>query len=279
MDDLLPVIQKQKTLLTKVQTSLKKIAAPEENAARRVSVLRKELVIVEKSISDLRLDPVILQGIQTDIKKAREELKEKEDELKTKFGLALANSLKASGFTVEGNYPKFKTSFYTIDVDIIADKVTLWFGAEIEKLATIKAIPEQVVESFLKNHEAITKRPFDERAFLKMLRTAYQMYLAASQKSFGNDAPLSEIHALFSLLMQKEKFRKNPVIENYTEYSRAMFSYDLSRLKKRTIDQAELRLITATMMDTRNKGEFFWIPSFEGTPAGTYARMKFIGVT
>jgi hypothetical protein len=278
MDDLLPLIQKQKILLAKVQGSLKKIAAPQEDAAKRVSALRKELPSLEKSIKDLRLDPVILQGIQTELKNAQEELRLKEEELKTKFGMALATSLKVSGFTLEGNYPKLKTSFYTIDVDITLDKVTLWFGSEIEKLDTTKAIPEKVVESLLKNHDALTKRPFDEKAFLRMLKTAYQMYLTASRKSSGNDAPLSEIHALFSLLMQKEKFRRNPVKENYTEYMRGMFSYDLSRLKNRIIDQSELKLITATMMDTRNKGDFFWIPPFDGTPSGSYARIKFVGV-
>jgi hypothetical protein len=278
MADLLQDITRQKTLLTKIQTSLKKISAPQESSAKRVSVLRKELPAAEKTIKDLRLDPVLLQGIQTELKKAHEELGQKEEELKTKFGMALANLLKPAGFILEGNYPRFKTSFYFLNVDIPADKVTLWLGSEIEELDVTKAIPETVVESLLKNHEALTKRPFDEKSFLRMLRTAYQMYLSASRKSEGNDASLPEIHALFCILMQKEKFRKNPVKENYTEYTRAMFSYDLSRLKTRTIDHSELRLITATIMDTRNKGDFFWVPSFEGTPAGTYSRMKFTGV-
>jgi hypothetical protein len=279
MDDLLSLIQKQKTTLAKVQESLKKIAAPQENVAKRVNVLRKEVETVGESIKDLRIDPVILQELQLELKKAQEELKTKEEDLKKKFGTDLSNSLKPHNFILEGNYPKLKTSYYTIDIDIAADKVTLWFGAEIEKLSTTKAIPEKLVESLVKNDQALKTRPFDEKTFLRTLKTAYKMYLAANNKSAGSDAPLWEIHTLFSLLTQKDKFRKNPVKENLSEYTRAMFSYDLSRLKNRVIDQTELKLITATRIDTRTKGDFFWIPSFEGSTTGMYSRMKFVEVT
>jgi hypothetical protein len=277
MDDLLPLIQKQKLLLSKVQVSLKKIATPQESAAKRVSILRKELAAAEKSVKDLLIDPSILQLIQSNLKKARDELQQQEEQLKSKFGLELEQSLKAHNLTLTGNYPKLKTSFYTIDIDIPADKVTLWFG-EIEKLDTTKTVPEKVVDSLLKINEEITKRPFDEKAFLRDIRTAYQMYITASHKSVGNDAPLPEIHALLSLLMQKEKFRKNPVKQNFSEYTRAMFSYDLSRVKNRIIDQNELTLITATRTDTRDKGNFFWIPPSDNTPGRYLAGIKISGV-
>ena len=278
MDDLLPLIQKQKTLLAKVQDSLKKISLPEENVAKRVNILRKEVANIEKSIKDLRLDPVILQEIRNELEKARKELTAKESEIKVKFGSDLAAALMPHNFILEGHLPKLKISAYTIEVDFPADKVTLWFGTEIEKLDTTKALPEKVVESLLKNHEAITRRPFDEKAFLQTLKTAYQMYLARNMRAAGTDAPLPEIHTFCSILMQKDKFRRNPVKENLTEYTRAMFSYDLSRLKNRSVDQSELKLSTATRSETQVKGDYFWIPPFEGTPSGIYARMKFVGV-
>lgn len=280
MDDFLPLIQKQKILLAKVQASLNNIAALQEDPAKRVITLRKELPSLEKSIKDLRLDPVILQVIQDKLNNAWNELAEKESLLKDKFGSDLAVALKPHNFNLEGHLPKLRTSVYTIEVDYPADKVTIWFGRESEKLDTTKAIPEIVVESLIKQHRLITCRhDFNEKTFLRTLKTAYQMYLIRSMRPAGSDAPLPEIHTLCSLLMQNDKFRRNPVKENLTEYTRAMFSYDLSRLKTRSIDQSELKLYTAVMSETAIKGNCFWIPPFEGTPDGTYSRLKFIGVS
>jgi hypothetical protein len=279
MADLRSDITKQKTLLTKMQTSLKNISAPQENIAKRVGILRKELTAAEKSIKDLRLDPAILEEIQAELKKAREELNLKENELKVKFGSDLAAALKLHNFMLEGHLPRLKTSSYTMDVDFPADTVTIWFGVDVEKLGTTKVIPEKVVEFLVQSHEAITGRPFDEKAFLRTLRTAYKMYLTRTMKPPGNDAPLNEIHTLCVLLIQNEKFRRNPVKDNLTEYTRAMFSYDLARLKTRSVDQNELKLSTAALIETQVKGNCFWVPPFEGTPAGTYSRMKFIGAS
>lgn len=279
MEELIQQIQKQKTLLAKLHESLKKIAMPEEDLSKRVSTLRKELSIIEKFEKELKLDATVLQIVQNILNKSREELKQKEEELKSKFGFNLEKCLKARNFNLEGNYPVLRSSFYTFVIDISADKVTIYFGPEMEKLDVTKAIPEIVVAALVKRHEEIIKRSFDEKAFLRMLKTAYQMYLAQNQKKIGDDAPIPEIHVLYSLLIQKEKFRKNPVKENFAEYTRAMFSYDLSQLKNRTIDQTDMRLITATRSDTRMSGDFLWIPASDGTTRGeTVSRIKFVGM-
>ncbi len=279
MEELIQQIQKQKTLLAKLHESLKKIAVLEEDPAKRVSTLRKELSLIEKFEKELKLDATLLLNIQNILNKSREELKQKEEELKSKFGFNLEKSLKARNFNLEGNYPVLRSSFYTFVIDISADKVTIYFGPEMEKLDVTKAIPEIVVAALVKRHDEIVKRSFDEKVFLRMIKSAYQMFLAQTQKKIGEEAPLPEIHALCSLLFQKEKFRKNPKKENFTEYSRAMFSYDLSQLKNRTIDKTDMRLITATRSDTRMSGDFLWIPASDGTTRGeTVSRIKFVEV-
>jgi len=278
MDVLIQQIQKQKTLLQNLQKSLKALNVAEQDSAKRLSTLRKELGAIEKYEKDLNLDPAVLQIIQIELNKSREELRQKEEELKSKFGFHLEKALKEHNFNLEGNYPVLRSLFYTFIVDISADKVTIYFGPEMEKLDVTKAIPEIVVSTLIKKHEEIVKRTFDEKAFLKLTKSAYQMYLAQNKKKIGDEAPITEIHALCSLLMQKEKFRKNPIKKNFAEYTRAMFSYDLSRMKNRTIDHAEMRLITATRSDTRTSGDFLWIPVGEGTTRGeTVSRIKFIG--
>lgn len=279
MEELIQQIQKQKTLHAKLHESLKKIAVTEEDPAKRVSTLRTELSEIEKYEKELKLDAPLLQNVQNILNKSRGELKQKEEELKSKFGFNLEKSLKIHNYNLEGNYPVLRASFYTFVIDISSDKVTIYFGPEMEKLDVTKAIPEIVVAALVKRHDEIVKRPFDEKIFLRMLKSAYQMYLAQNQKKTGDEAPIPEIHALCSLLVQKEKFRKNPTKENFTEYSRAMFSYDLSQLKNRTIDQTELRLITATRSDTRVSGDFLWIPTSDGTTRGeTVSRIKFVEV-
>jgi hypothetical protein len=280
MEDLFLQIQKQKQLLTKLQASMKRIAVPQSDNGKRITVLKKELGGIEKYRPDLRLDTGIAQELALLLDRSREELKQKEEEQKTKFGLELERLLQAHQFRLEGNYPKLRAAFYSFTVDISANKVTIFFGPDMEKLAMTKAIPEEVVATVLKNHEMITQRPLDEPVFLLTLRRAYQMYIAQSrnQKRIGDDAPLPEIHTLYSVLIQNEKFRKNPVKRNFSEYSRPMFSYDLSRLKNRKIDQSELRLITATRSDTRTSMDFLWVPHSDLSLKGeTISRLKFVG--
>jgi len=280
MEDLFLQIQKQKQLLTKLQASLKRIAVPQSDNGKRITVLKKELGGIEKYRPDLRLDAGMAQELTLLLDRSREELKQKEEEQKTKFGLELERLLQVHQFRLEGNYPKLRAAFYSFTVDIPANKVTIFFGPDMEKLAMTKAIPEEVVATVVKNHEMITRRPLDEPVFLLTLRRAYQMYIAQSrnQKRMGDDAPLPEIHILYAVLIQKDKFRKNPIKGNFSEYTRPMFSYDLSRLKTRKIDQAELQLITATRADTRSSLDFLWIPPADMSMSGeTLSRMKFVG--
>ena len=128
MEELIQQIQKQKTLLTKLQESLKKIVNSEVDPAKRISTLRKELVEIEKYEKELKLDVTIFQNVQNLLNKSRGELKQKEEELKSKFGFNLEKSLKIHNFNLEGNYPVLRSSFYTFVIDISSDKVTIYFG-------------------------------------------------------------------------------------------------------------------------------------------------------
>ena len=278
MDELSQYIQKQKKILLTLDKSIKQLTQSQTNDSKRLIVLRKELDIIEKIRPSIQGPPDFIHNLDSLLIQYRGELTQKEDELKTKFGLELEKLLQMKGLSLEGQYPTLRTSFYTLVVDIPSNKVSIYFGPEIEKLGVVKAIPEEVADNLVAFNQKITGRTFDEKKFLQMLLSAYQMSISQKKRQIGEEIPLFDIHAFMVFLFQDEKFRKNPSKEMLSEYSRPMFSYDLSRLKSKTIDPYELHFSTATRVDTKSASDFFWVPTQNGSQNGeTIARLKFQG--
>jgi hypothetical protein len=260
----------------RIQIALTSLNKSQSNDPQRVSILRKELGAIDKIRNDLVADASFLSNLDESITASKKELTVKEEELKSDFGLKLDQLLKELNLKLEGQYPILHTSFYRLNIDIPSNKVTIYFGPGVEKVGITKAIPDDVVNSLAKLNKNIIDRQFDEQEFMKTIFSAYQTYNLQNKKRIGDEAPLADIHKGVVFLVQTDNFRKNPTKNTLFEYTRAMFSYDLSRLKKRVFNNFELRLITATRADTRSSGEFFWIPtSGVGMQGETVARIKF----
>ncbi len=76
----------------------------------------------------------------------------------------------------------------------------------------------------------------------------------------GNPVEILSILKYIVFLKQDNRFNTDPQKDNFKEYGRALFSYDLFRLSNRKFGSKMLTLDIATRMKTATKSGFLWIP-------------------
>jgi hypothetical protein len=276
MEDIIKQLGSQATLAKNMRLALRKIGKEEENPSRRLSILKDEVKKMDRYVENCLFDPVFKGRINSELGAYRAEISSLEALVKADFGRKLAENLKDHGFSLEGHYPRLKTSLYTFVVKLDANKVDIYYGPEFERMDTVKASPDLTAAKLLEWNETITGREFDDDEFLNNLLEAYRICLLRENKNFDEEIPVSEIISAYSFVIQDQKFRENPLKKYYGEYTRIMFSYDLSRLKKRKTGDFELRLITARRAETKRKSTFLWIPPRSGKGLGeSISQIKF----
>lgn len=268
MDELTKTLNSQAYSLKSLVKSIKKIETEETDLLKRLSTLHDEIPRIEKQLQHLMLEQPLIAGIHQKLFTWKEETQEHESHARAAFGRELEQLLMTHGYVLEGNYPKLKTSFYTILVDTNSNRVTLYYGPEVEKIVTCKALPAAVCDGILKYDAILADRVLDEDTFLANLFDAYSVCLQRSNKKVGARVSIPDILSTYAFLTQGSTFIKNPTKANYREYGRAMFSYDLYSLKKRAINRYEMITITARRGETRNRYDTLWIPGSSGRGVG-----------
>lgn len=246
---------------------------PSENLGK----LKQELNKLERAIKaegSSASENSVVQYIQL----VRQRVLELEVLSRKTFGKELEEELKQEGFRLEGHYPLLKSSFYTLEVNFDKSTVTIWFGPQQEKLKVCNLSSKVVAKRLLELHNSITKREFDDKVFLSNLYKACEIVAYKEKRNLEEPLPIVSVLFEYALLVQDDKFKTDPIKENYTSYGRVFFSYDLFRLKERKLNEHELELITATRTYTRKKKDFLWIPTNE-EGSGTYvSHIRFRGV-
>lgn len=276
MDDLIKNISKQNNILKKLIQSLKNISKEESDASKRLNVLNTEIRNIDKSMNNLLLDPSLKEQIESTISIAKSELGQLEQTAKAEFGKNLSKMLSENNFVLEGNYPKLRTSVYTLVVDLLQNKADLYYGPEFEKIDTCNPVADEVISKILSYHNSLTQREFSNDKFLNDLYSAYNIRLLQENKNIGDEILISDILYTYTFLVQDQNFKKNPLKKYYSEYDRIFFSYDLHRLKNRKTRDLELKLITARRAETNNRLDFLWIPASNEKGLGeSISRIKF----
>lgn len=260
-------------------SSLKSLEKHESNPLENLYKIKK--IIGEMKIKlDSLSDPFKKQWLYQLIKHYEEsKIPKWEDEVKKKFGYELEEKLKGIGFELTGHYPLIKVAFYTLEVNFNNLSVIIWWGYKQERLGTCKLTSDEVFKNLMEIHNKITQRPFNDREFLSKLYEAYKISLYLQNKKSGDQAPISDVLFAYTFLSQDKKFRENPKKDNFREYPRYFFSYDLYRLKERNINNMELNLIIATRAYTVRPYDFLWIPYNEKGDGNYISHIKFREVT
>ncbi|MEN3016259.1 MAG: hypothetical protein ABC585_00445 [Candidatus Methanosuratincola petrocarbonis] len=229
--------------------------------------LEKEFLRMSKMTADLTLDKWL--------KARRDEEKVKKDQLKSYLAPELEKLLKEKNFDLRGTYPALKTKYYRIDLDFEKERSTLWYGEQHEFLARVPLNANAIAQKIFAEDKRITQRRFDQAVFLQKLYEAYQRVINADGLPLGADVPIIRLLLEFCIINQNKSFLDNPTKENFMGYGRVYFSYDLYRLKEREINGCRLKLRTATLLQSKNKSQYLWIPSNEKGDGEIFASIAF----
>ncbi|MEO0051344.1 MAG: hypothetical protein ABIK11_02195 [candidate division WOR-3 bacterium] len=213
----------------------------------------------------------------------RAQVEEAKSEFRFEFGKRLIAGLEGSGLVVRGQLPVLRIGFFTIRADFERGRATIFWGPEIEEIKS--GIPlepvglARLVRSYQESLKAKGVREPEE--FLARLLAAYRRRCTAEGLAEGERVLLSDLLAELVLLSQPESFRVNPVRENFVEYPRIRFSYDLYLLKRsgvRAVAGQELRLTVANFDATAKKSRALWVPDSEEGDGTYYSYIAFVPV-
>jgi hypothetical protein len=274
--DLLKTLSKEGANIRDIQKSIRTVKRLTENEPLdNLYKIKQEVVKIERTLKQSKLEVFVKDGIEQHIQPVKSKIPEWEEKAKKSFGQRLEQALQQLGFELKGHYPTLKVSFYTLKMDLDINTVEIWYGPEQEKLDSSKLIPETIVQKLKNAHAQITQRKFDDKTFLSRLYDAYRVAVYCKDGKIGDAAPISDVLSNLAFLIQNRRFKMNPLKENYREYGRVFFSYDLYRLKERRIGNLELGLVTATRAYTRKRSGFLWIPSNERGDGSYISHIKF----
>ena len=268
--DFLRTVSREEANLRNIRKAIRTIERYTENEpSSNIYKIKQEIARIEKILKQTRLIDFVEEDVEQRIQPVKSTMPEWEEQAKKSFGQRLEDALKEVDFELTGHYPLLKVLFYTLEVKLDADSVVVWYGPQQERLDACKPIPDVAAKKLAASHKKITGRGLDDGIFLSNLFEAYKTAAHRSKKKIGESIPVSDILLEYALLIQNKKFRTDPVKSSYREYGRVFFSYDLYRLKERTVEDHELSLVTATRAYTRRRSGFLWVPSNERGD-GTY---------
>ncbi len=245
--------------------------AREQNAVELGNLLRSLEQLLERG----SLPTSVEQQVASWVPNFRQQIQRAIGQTRQRFGLELERLLAERKWKLQGHMPDLKVSFYTLEVDEAKAEVQIWFGPKQERLARARLSPQEVAKRLAQVHKEIAERPLDEQQFIKNLHSAYEMVLTRRDLRPGDRAPIVEVLAHLSLLLQDRKFQVDPRREHFRGYSRAHFAYDLYRLSQRRLLDKELVLGTATRAYTGTRRDFIWVPSDLSGNGTVYAHVLF----
>ena len=268
--DFLRTLSREEANLRNIRKAIRAIERHTENEpSNNIHKIKQEMSRIEKILKQTRLTDFVEEDVKQRIQSVKSMMPAWEEQATKSFGQRLEDALRQVDFELSGHYPLLKVMFYTLEVKLETGSVAIWYGPQQERLDSCKLIPEVAAKKLEANHKKIAGRGLDDETFLSNLFEAYKTVAHRSERKIGDSFPVSDVLLEYALLIQSKKFRTNPVKSSYNEYGRVFFSYDLYRLKERTVEGHELNLVTATRAYTRRRSGFLWVPSNESGD-GTY---------
>jgi hypothetical protein len=204
----------------------------------------------------------------------KKELEKSKDDFRFKFGQELKDLCAPDGFPVKGQYPLLRVGLYTLKLNFEFGAAELFFGPEIEKIkGGLPLDPATLAEFIKKYHRDLMAERFDPAAFGRELQAAYERRRASAGKAANEKIPILEVFRELVLARQKPQFFIDPKRENFQEYPRVRFAFELYRLRQ--ANSPGLHLFTATFDATADRKSALWVPDNEAGNGTYYSHLAF----
>ena len=234
--------------------------------------IKKQIERVKSSERERRLSEAVqewLSEYESDVSRAA-------SAAQRRFGTELEAELRPDGIGLSGQIHSLKAGLFTIEPDFEDGKVVIWYGPKQERIETARSVSAKEIAKIIRKHnKTLASSPFEQEKFLKQLHNAYLGTLRRRKLADGEYAPIISVLIELSFHLQSSRFLTDPSKDNFRDYGRMMFSYDLHRLRARRLLDQELVLSTATRAHTRKRQDFLWIPRNEGGDGSTYSHIMF----
>ena len=194
----------------------------------------------------------------------------------------MAEILKPHGLEIIGNFPELRCWILTLLFSFEkGGSVKIYYGPKISLLKKVPVEAGKIAEAVIFLVKELNDHLLDDEQFIKELYVSYSRALVREEegKVKGNQpsgVPIGGVMQQMSFLKQKRSFCIDPKKENFTSYGRVKFSYDLARLKTRRFGDKELRLVVASLEQTKKAETSLWVPKIPQGDGTHYASVVFV---
>jgi hypothetical protein len=272
MDEILGRMKQDARLVSPLTRRIREYERLAASGEGNAHLLEKALQRVRKVLDGLSPSETH-QSLEDWYGRQAERIRQMKDEFRYRFGNDLKAALAQQGLELQGQFPKLRAGLYSISVDFEAGYAGVFWGPEIERIRTRAALSVSEIARLVASFDArLRKAEFKPDAFLRALSEGYDRRLSELQLASGSRVYLVELLSFVAFARQPKKFAVNPSRENFQEYSRIHFGFDLYRLKQSgnlLLGDRRMQLAVATFDSTTEKSKSIWIPDNE-QGAGTY---------
>ncbi len=262
-------------LLQRLAGYRKLLAEPVNNAYYR----EKELVVLANLITEFPEAEV--RSILTKwLEEERMRVEKDKEEFRFGFGQRLATGLEQSNLRLRGQLPVLRVGMFSLRLDFAQGRGQLFWGPEVERLKVLsRLVPEELVKVLVQWTNSLKENSEEPERLLKGIINAYHKVCLVQGVTVGGRVALLDVLGELVLAMQPKAFRANPAQENFREYPRFRFSYDLYRLKtsgELSKIEAKFKLHVATFDATTDKTKALWVPDNEEGEGTYYSHVSFV---
>jgi hypothetical protein len=199
------------------------------------------------------------------------ELDEAQQSLGAVFGAALREAFATQGIEVVGNPPKFEVGRFEIAANFITRSASINYGKEV----VVKRVPlsvEAILKAYQSAAKSITGRNENPDQWMAQFYNAWES-ARIKRNPAEKRANIVDCYFEMVLLRQPKTFFSAPAKNNFAEYTRAQFAYDLFEIAvrpQRTYKDKVVITHVAIKSQTDSSTRSMWIVEGRGPHDGRY---------
>lgn len=254
-------------LLKKTEININKIAKLQLDSLNSINYCKKILIDLDKLSRSLNIEESkILKDYITSKNTEADQIR---FDLEKTFINEVNRELLKNDMKLEGHVPKLKVGFYTLLLKTDQKKCELFYGPGEEKISDLKLDPTDIVKKIYNHRKKLDSLTEKTNDFLDLLNEAYTRILKTTPSVIGKKANIINVMNQLAFLKQDMKFFKDPKRENFRDYGRIQFSYDLYKYMSTHENKYFIILTPSTRLQAKNRENYLWVPKGENVDDGT----------